>query len=195
MRGPKKTAGTGTACAWKHRLFICYCLFFRVRWNSHDKEYYHLKWCFYHHGYYCPFLGSSFGQAKEEQIGKRTKNSRLHVIYVCTFFWLDPKEPKDQDFMAFSCFFTGRLCRATQAAPTRRPALASVSLARPSPKILPLKTTKIPWCRSQWWHLCSRGVINPVWTEVSASDNDPTLNAVIMDYGTSLSMRQQVWEF
>jgi len=42
VRWPKKTAGMGSACAWKHRFF-------------------------------CPFLGSSFGHAKEEQKEKEAQ--------------------------------------------------------------------------------------------------------------------------
>jgi hypothetical protein len=56
--GLKKTAGMGSACAWKHRFF-------------------------------CPFLGSSFGQAKEEQ--KEQKEAQNHSGPAMTFLFFKPR--------------------------------------------------------------------------------------------------------
>jgi len=37
------------------------------------------------------------------------------IKYVLFFFWLNPKETKDQDFIKFQCISTSGFCHATQA--------------------------------------------------------------------------------
>jgi len=42
-------------------------------------------------------------------------NAKISIFLFRFFFWLDPKETKDQDFIKFQCCSTSGFCYATQA--------------------------------------------------------------------------------
>jgi hypothetical protein len=77
---------------------------------------------------------------KERKTNQFIFNEKKDFVH---FFWLEPKETKIQDCIKISCFSTGWIKHAIQAAPSHSPTLASVSLTMPSALILPMKTNKI----------------------------------------------------